>query len=165
MNQNNLVCICVGYTVNIFMWSVLGFYNDKNCESSQKNWHIGPLTSKLQLELVNFLQAVVSQSVLHLWKVGGVAHQEEESELAASERFCFHAGVCGSTHWVLWRWWWCCATCLSRGPELWPVWSSHHPHWCWTASPDPCAGRWSTCRGGGTFKHPEPQLLVVCLLV
>lgn len=49
------------------------------------------MTSKLQSEMVNFLQAVVSQSVVHPEQAGGAAHQEEEEEpeLAASASFSF----------------------------------------------------------------------------
>lgn len=50
------------------------------------------------------------------------------------------------TYWLLWQLLWCCATCLSLGPVVWPVWSSHRPRWCWTASPGLCDDQWSTCK-------------------
>lgn len=50
------------------MSSILSFYHQYQVEIKQMNWHSGPLTSKLQGELVNFLQAAVNQSVVYLKK-------------------------------------------------------------------------------------------------
>lgn len=63
------------------------------------------------------------------------------------------------TYWLLLRLLWCCATCPSPGPVLWPVWSSRHPRWCWTASPGLCADRWSTCKGNRSLEIWAKTLL------
>lgn len=63
------------------------------------------------------------------------------------------------TYWLLLRLLWCCATCPSPGPMLWPVWSSRHPRWCWTASPGLCADRWSTCKGNRSLEIWAKTLL------
>lgn len=73
--------------------------------------------------------------------------------LAAARRLWSHLCESGEvTYWLLWRLLWCCATCPSPGPVVWPVWSSHPPHWCWTASPGLCVDRWSTCKGEQIFR-------------